>query len=256
MTSMQKQETRLSYLSRAEQTINEKLQLTLQSPSPGLLAYWLANLSELVNVLGRDCDLASISSELRIRLTGSLEDIFYRLIDCVENELQTYRSSLIDPLQEKTLKNANNHVPTIDDMLAVLSSLMNLLRKSHVNAALTIQIFGHFFLSMNNWLFSCIVGHSELNLCSYDWGEKFSIRLKSIRQWAQKQGLEYLFDYHFAQVNQLCVLLLSSKRNLFDAEQLLSDKTWKINSMQVRQVLNNYILTRNELPISNSFTQA
>ena len=104
MTSMQKQETRLAYLSRVEQTINEKLQLTLQSPSLGLLAYWLANLSELVNVLGRDRDLSSISSQLRIRLAGSLEDIFYRLIDCVDNELQTYRSSLIDPLQEKTLK--------------------------------------------------------------------------------------------------------------------------------------------------------
>ena len=254
--SMQRQENLLSFLSRAEEMINEKLLVPGQSPSPGLLTYWMANLSELVNLLGKDRDLSNISHELRNRLTESLQDVFYRLIDCVERELHNYRTALIAPLQEKTPNSNFNHLPTVDDMLAILSSLLNLLRKSHVNAALTIQIFGHLFLSISSWLFNQIVHHPELNLCSYDWGEKFSVRLKSLRHWAQKQGLEYIFDYHFVQVNQLCSLLLSSKRNLFDAEQLLSDKSWKINSGHVREILKNYTLTRNELPVSNSFTQS
>jgi afadin len=133
---------------------------------------------------------------------------------------------------------------------------MDLLRKCRVNAALTIQIFSQIFLYINTWLFNRIVCCPELNLCSYFWGEKLSFRLKSICHWAEKQGLELPSECYLTKVNQLCLLLQSPKRDMYDVQQLISNNTFTINSIQITQILNNYILSRNEPEISNSFSQA
>lgn len=153
--------------------------------------------------------------------------------------------------------NANNyHPPTLGDILATLSSIMDLLRKSRVNAALTIQMFSQIFHYINSWLFNRIVCCPELKLCSHFWGEKFSIRLKSISDWAQRQGLELASDCHLTKVNQVCLLLQSPKRDTHDVQQFLSATTLKLNSMQLTQILNHYVLNRNEPAIAPAFSQA
>ena len=56
-------------------------------------------------------------------------------------------------------------------------------------------------------------------------------------------------------INQLCLLLQSSKCNEYDVQRLLSNTTFEINSIQVTQILNNYILDINEPSISSNFSQ-
>jgi afadin len=153
--------------------------------------------------------------------------------------------------------NSNNyHQPTLGDILATLSSIMDLLRKCRVNAALTIQMFSQIFHYINTWLFNRIVCCPELKLCSNFWGEKLSLRLKSISDWAQRQGLELASDCHLTKVNQICILLQCPKRDQHDVQQIISINTFKLNSIQIKQILNNYILNRNESTISPTFSQA
>ncbi|CAF0791452.1 unnamed protein product [Didymodactylos carnosus] len=144
---------------------------------------------------------------------------------------------------------------TLGDILATLSSVMDLLRKCRVNAALTIQMFSLIFHYINCWLFNRIVCYSELKLCTHYWGEKLSSRLSHISDWALRQGLELASDCHLTKVNQLCQLLQNSKRDQNDAS-LLANVSLKLNSKQIKQVLDNYIRNRNEPQISTSFTQA
>ncbi|CAF3973917.1 unnamed protein product [Rotaria sp. Silwood2] len=128
--------------------------------------------------------------------------------------------------------NSNNyHQATLCDILATLSSIMDLLRKYRVNATLTIQMFSQIFHYINTWLFNRIVCYPTLKLCSYFWGEKSSLRLKSISDWAQRQGLELASDCHLTKVNQICLLLQSPKRDVHDVQQLISNNTFKLNSI-------------------------
>jgi hypothetical protein len=57
-------------------------------------------------------------------------------------------------------------------------------------------------------------------------------------------------------INQLCLLLQSSKRGIYDVQQLILNNKFQINSIQIKQILNNYILSQNEPPISKNFSQA
>ena len=150
----------------------------------------------------------------------------------------------------------DDHDSTMGDILALLSSIMTLLRKCRVNAALTIQFFSHLFHYINTWLFNRIVCWPELNLSSRFWGEKLSFRLKHITDWSERHGLELPSDLHTSQINQLCLLLRSPKQSVNDVELLVSGVSWKINSVQIKQVLNNYVVDSQESPISNNFTQA
>jgi len=133
---------------------------------------------------------------------------------------------------------------------------MDLLRKCRVNPALTIQVFSRIFFYINTYLFNRIVCYPELKLCSAIWGEKLLFRLKSISNWAERQGLELPSECHLMKVNQLCLLLKSSKQDVYDVQQLILNNKFKINSVEIKQILNNYILDRNEPPISIEFSQA
>jgi hypothetical protein len=165
-------------------------------------------------------------------------------------------NELLFETHRTTLNILGKHVPILADLLAILSSLMSLLRKCRVNAAFTIQIFSHVFLSMNLWLFNRIVCYSNLNLCSFDWGETLIQRLTLIRQWSETQGLEFIYDCYLNQVKQVCRLLIHSKCDQLDVQTLVANDTWSINTIQTRQILSNYISKNDEQVISNSFTQA
>ena len=186
--------------------------------------------------------------------------VFFFLLSTIFSVLEENSSTnpnLSDVRWVNLEMNSNNyHQPTLGDILATLSSVMDLLRKCRVNAALTIQMFSQIFHYINTWLFNRIVCCPELKLCSHFWGEKFSLRLKSISDWAQRQGLELASDCHLTKVNQICILLQCPKRDAHDVQQFISINTLKLNSIQIKQILNNYIANRNESPISSSFSQS
>ncbi len=236
------------------------------------LAYWLANISELVYFLKQDRDLSKISYDLQLRLVEYIQHSFYYLINLLKNELDQYLIAFTNPRDVRSAidnlkftesrwiifdKTSNeSHQSTIDDILAILSSIIDLLRKCRVNAGLTIEIFSQLFHYINTWLFNRIVCCPELKFCSSIWGERISIRLESLHDWALQQGLELKFECHLMKINQLCLLLQSPKRDLYDVQQLISHNTFQINSIQITQILKNYILRKNEPPITNNFSQA
>ncbi|CAF4049855.1 unnamed protein product, partial [Rotaria sp. Silwood2] len=286
VTFIQKLEGVISLLHRIEDMINKKIEECQEHGD--YLAYWLANTSEFLYFLKHDRDLSKISHDIQVCLIGSVQRLFYYLINCLKTELDKYLTAFTNPQDDVehhihiTLNNSkvleeNNSTnlklsdtrwitvdrntnqykqSTLNDILAKFSSIMNLLRKCRVNVAFTIQIFSQLFHYINTWLFNRIVCCPDLKLCSYIWGEKLLFRLKSIKDWAEKQGLELASECHLMKVNQLCLLLKSSKNDIHDVQQLLLNKTFKINSIQITQILNNYILNRNEPPISNSFREA
>jgi afadin len=220
--------------------------------------------------LKHDRDLSKISHDIQIRLTKSTQYSFYYLIKLFQGDLDKYLIAFTNPRDDTDAnlnfsdtrwippdRNSNNYYQfTFNDILSRLSSIIDLLRKCRVNAALTIQIFSQIFHYINAWLFNRIVCCPELKLCSYIWGEKFSFRLKLLDDWAQKQGLELSSECHLMKINQLCLLIQSPKHNRHDVQQFISNKILKINSIQIKQILNNYISSRQEPPISNDFSQA
>ncbi|CAF0761282.1 unnamed protein product [Adineta steineri] len=277
---VQKQETIIQLLYRIEDMISKKIEECHEHG--GYLAYWIANTSELLYFIKQDRDISKISHDIQDRLAECVQRLFRYLTQLVQNELDKYLISFTNPqddvehdiyiafeensstnvklsdLRWLTLDiNSNNyHQATLGDILATLSSIMDLLRKCRVNAALTIQMFSQIFHYINTWLFNRMVCCPELKLCSHFWGEKLALRLKSISDWAQRQGLELASDCHLTKVNQICLLLQSPKRDAHDVQQLISNNTFKLNSIQIKQILNNYVSNRNEIPISPTFSQA
>ncbi|CAF3795794.1 unnamed protein product [Rotaria magnacalcarata] len=277
---VQKQENIISLLYRIEDMINTKIEECHEHG--GYLAYWIANTSELLYFIKQDRDISKISHDIQDRLAECVQRLFRYLTHLVQNELDKYLISFTNPQDdverdvyiafEETSStntklsdlrwitsetNSNNyHQATLGDILATLSSIMDLLRKCRVNAALTIQMFSQIFHYINTWLFNRIVCCPELKLCAHFWGEKLALRLKSISDWAQRQGLELASDCHLTKVNQICLLLQNAKRDAHDVQQLTSNNTFKLNSVQIKQILNNYVLNRNESPISPTFSQA
>ncbi|UJR35275.1 hypothetical protein I4U23_028039 [Adineta vaga] len=277
---VQKQENIISLLYRIEDMISKKIEECHEHG--GYLAYWIANTSELLYFIKQDRDISKISHDVQDRLAECVQRLFRYLTHLVQNELDKYLISFTNPqddvehdvyiaFDENSSTNVklsdarwvtldmntdNYHQATLGDILATLSSIMDLLRKCRVNAALTIQMFSQIFHYINTWLFNRMVCCPELKLCSHFWGEKLSVRLKSISDWAQRQGLELASDCHLTKVNQICLLLQNNKRDTHDVQQLISINNFKLNSIQVKQILNNYVLNRNEAPISSTFSQA
>ena len=189
------------------------------------------------------------------------------MIDLLQNEIEKYVSALIndDTVENETIfidenlfethwnwlkiSRTQSNSMTMKNLFNVVSSLMTMLRKCRVNAALTIQIFSHLFLSINTWLFNRIVCSTELTLCSYESAVKMTSNLNTFRQWTEKQGLELIFDYHLTKVNQILSFLINPKRNF------LVDSTWKINSLQIEKLFEKCRSESKEFPLIRTFSQ-
>ncbi|CAF0924092.1 unnamed protein product, partial [Didymodactylos carnosus] len=274
-----KQDSIVSLLYKIEDMISKKTEDCRDHG--GYLAYWIANTSELLNFIKQDRDLSRLSNDVQDRLAECVQRLFRHLTTLVQSELEKYLCAFSNPqddverdvyiaFEESSANNpklsdsrwmnpmndnGGHPLATLGDILATLSSVMNLLRKCRVNAALTIQMFSQIFHYINSWLFNRIVCYSELKLCTHYWGEKLSSRLSRISEWALRQGLELASDCHLTKVNQICQLLQNPKRDQNDAS-LLANASLKLNSKQIKQVLDNYIPNRNEPQVSPTFSQA
>ena len=134
-------------------------------------------------------------------------------------------------------------------ILRVLTAAMGLLRKCRVNAALTIQLFSQLFHFINMWTFNLIVSSETKNYCTHRWGLRIKKRMGKVEQWAEKQGLELAADCHLARVVQAAHLLMARKNTAEDIASV-SSICFKLNSLQLRTLLNKYETTPDEKPIS------
>lgn len=286
LTRQQRSE-RLSYTvqkiaNMVRSTVEENSQL------PGSLAFWMANSSELLHFLKQDVHISPQLNESQQVLAQSVQMAFRHLVQCVEQELRTLMSAFLDMTEDADMEDSDvesmmdpdspdnvitgersfrygpsgrpiggdswlggrrrHGKPTISDVLFTLSSAMSLLRRCRVNAALTIQVFSQLFHYINMWIFNKLVLQPQLGLCSRDWGHRLKRRLARVESWAQKQGLELAADCHLCRVVQAAHLLQSPKNSHSDINNV-SSVCFKLNSVQLRALLENYRPAPDELDI-------
>ena len=140
------------------------------------------------------------------------------------------------------------------DVLQVLTNAMALLRRCRVNAALTIQLFSQLFHFVNMWLFNKIVTEPRLGLCARAWGHRLKRRLGKVEIWAERQGLELAADCHLARIIQAAHLLEAPKGSADDILSI-SSTCFKLNSLQLRVLLENYIPSQGEARIPADLIQ-
>lgn len=163
-----------------------------RNQDPRILSFWMANSSEFYHFLKSDRHISAFSVQAQEILTESVQIAFNHLVNCVRIELsQTLGQFLSENIDHESAANL---------VISVLSSAMALLRRSRVNAALTIQLFSQFFHYINAICFNTIV--SNPNMCVATWGRVIRERLDLLESWAHRQGLELAAECHLAKINQ------------------------------------------------------
>ncbi|KAJ8680884.1 hypothetical protein QAD02_016671 [Eretmocerus hayati] len=192
------------------------------------LALWLANGSELLHMLKSDRHVGAFSTRAQDILAEAVHAAFDSLVRCVSLELAPAMSQFMADADEPA-KEAG--------VLQIFSNTMALLRRCRVNAALTIQLFSHLFHTINATAFNALVSNG--NLCVRWFGRRLKARLNALETWAERQGLELASQCHLATIMQATHLLQAPKYNA-DELATLSSTCFKLNSLQVRALLQKY----------------
>ncbi|KAH3729846.1 hypothetical protein DPMN_055824 [Dreissena polymorpha] len=223
--------------------------------NPAALAFWMANASEVLHFFKQDRDIHPFSMDSQEMLAEAVQMAFHHLVVCLEYDLQRTLSAFLDENDDDGVVDDrarfNRNKPTMIDILDTLSSAMNLLRRCRVNAALTIQLFSQLFHFINMWVFNILVTEKRLNLCTRAWGVRLKRRLGRVEAWAQKQGLELAADCHLCRIIQAAHLLQAPKSSPDDIANI-SSTCFKLNSLQLRELLERYINEPNEPPIPHN----
>ncbi|KAL1476697.1 hypothetical protein MTO96_036320, partial [Rhipicephalus appendiculatus] len=203
-----------------------------QQRDAGPLAFWLANASELLHFLRQDRHLSAYTLDAQDLLTEALQLSFRQLVSAQRRELaQALPRAFLSP---DTATDA-----PIGEALGVLASSMSLLRRCRVNAALTIQLFSWLFHHVNAWLLNSLLLHGRPPLCRPT-GALLKRRLAHLVAWAEQQGLELAADCHLARLIQAAHLLAAPKAHPQHDLPLLADACFKLNSIQVRHLLERF----------------
>ncbi|ESO87215.1 hypothetical protein LOTGIDRAFT_210615 [Lottia gigantea] len=214
-----------------------------QHNDPTALAFWMANASEILHFFKMDHDTSHYSPEAHEMLAEAVQMAFHHLVRCLQGDLQKVMTAFLNP---------SDSVEDEGDVITTLSAAMTLLRRCRVNAALTIQLFSQLFHFINMWLFNMIVSEPQLQMCTAKWGNRLKRRLGRIEAWAEKQGLELAADCHLCRIIQAAHLLQAPKMTADDITNI-SSTCFKLNSVQLRCLLSQYIPEPNEPPISPNF---
>lgn len=119
-----------------------------RNQDPRVLSFWMANSSEFYHFLKSDRHISAFSVQAQDVLTDSIQTAFNHLVNCFRIELsQTLNQFLSENI---------DHESAAGLVLTVLSSAMALLRRSRVNAALTIQLFSQLFHYINAICFNTV----------------------------------------------------------------------------------------------------
>lgn len=220
--------------------------------NPAALAFWMANSSEILHFFKQDHDIHPFSQDAQEMLAESVQTAFHHLNRCLQYDLQRTLPAFLDDsddddMNEKNRMQYNRGRPSLGDVLDTLSSAMNLLRRCRVNAALTIQLFSQLFHFINMWLFNILVKEQH-QFCMRIWGLRLKRRLGSIEAWAEKQGLELAADCHLCRIIQAAHLLQARKSSPDDIADITAT-CFKLNSLQLRELLQRYIPEPDEPPV-------
>lgn len=119
-----------------------------RNQDPRVLSFWMANSSEFYHFLKSDRHISAFSVQAQEVLTESVQLAFTNLVNCFRVELsQTLNQFLSENI---------DHESAAGLVLTVLGSAMALLRRSRVNAALTIQLFSQLFHYINVICFNAV----------------------------------------------------------------------------------------------------
>ncbi|XP_027856866.1 afadin [Xiphophorus couchianus] len=202
----------------------------------GVLAFWLANSSELLNFLKNDKDLGPFTKQSQLDLSHHVHN--------------TYRFN--GPYDVVTYLGL-----TAEMVLDTLMNAMSLLRRCHVNPALTIQLFSQLFHFISAWLFNQLMAPEPgtPGLRSHYWGAALRQRLTPIEAWAERQGLELAADCHLGHIMQATTLLTMNKYSASDAKDIQTS-CFKLNSLQLRMLMDGYMYGPSEPQIPPDLTDA
>uniref|UniRef100_UPI00358E763A afadin isoform X2 n=1 Tax=Myxine glutinosa TaxID=7769 RepID=UPI00358E763A len=227
-----------------ETVVQEAMRLEKETNSTaGSLAFWMANASELLNFMRQDRNLGPLTPDSQDALANTVQVAFRHLVDTLQADIaKCMPDFLVLP------EDARQQNPTIGSVLHMLSGAMALLRRCRVNAALTIQLFSQLFHFINMWLFNRLVRGGNRGLCSHFWGQRLRHQLEHVEAWAEKQGLELAADCHLSRLIQATTLLTMDKYIMKDVP-IISNTCFKLNSLQLRALLENYQPAPNEPPV-------
>ncbi|XP_055322105.1 afadin isoform X3 [Sitodiplosis mosellana] len=205
-----------------------------RNQDPRVLSFWMANSSEFYNFLKWDRHISAFSVQAQEVLTESVQIAFNNLVNCFRIELsQTLNQFLSENI---------DHESAAGLVLTVLSSAMALLRRSRVNAALTIQLFSQLFHYINAICFNTVVTNQQM--CIETWGKVIRERLDILESWAHKQGLELAAECHLAKINQCADFLQATKTSEEDVQKLACS-CFRLNSLQMAALLSQEKIPRN-----------
>ncbi|TGZ72174.1 hypothetical protein CRM22_002251 [Opisthorchis felineus] len=259
----------------------ESLPSTTRGPADhmGLIqpfVYWLANSSELLQFFKNDVNLCSPSDKsqpTRSRspihacrqalhlLADAVDHCFYELRTCVTSILQPMFHCLTYPgdsdLQEDLRLDDRPINPQqisghprdpikLQTLMQFLSWLMHLLRRTRVNASLTIQLFAQLFHTLNAYIFNHALINTEArprhtrdeqNIWLTRLGAiRLVRRLERIKHWAQRFGLERAAECRLQRCVQACQLIQADRSNLDDFYQFCMGLL-SLNSIQLEWLL-------------------
>ncbi|KHN76981.1 Afadin [Toxocara canis] len=215
--------------------------------SKELYAFWMANSSEMLNFLKRDVELNAITEI-------SVQQLF---IECVESSFNALSSSFKDDLRRAIGSLIDCHIDdqsSCNETIKTLNEAVHVLRKHRVNAALTIQLFSQLFYNISAEVFNWLVSPAGAPYCSTAFGVRLSTRLSSVHSWAKQQGMELPAICHMDKIQQ-AVNLLTTPKTLDDVTAL-GATCYKLNSVQVRFLLEHVILDVGEEPVNKELIES
>lgn len=223
----------------------------IQDPyrDPGTLAFWLANSSELLHFLKQDRHLSPYTLDAQDYLAESVQQAFKIFVEYSQNELH---SAL--PLFFEEPDKDGNEISKTSKILNALSNAMSLLRDCRVNAALTIQLFSQLLHFINMSLFNVLIGSTNYNYCSEQWGLILKSRLSMIGHWAHNHGIELAAECHLGRIVQATDLLIANKLALENLNDF-NRHFFKLNSLQMRNILERFVPGPNEQPIPSEMIE-
>lgn len=207
-----------------------------RSQDANYLAFWMANSSEYLHFLKQDRHICAYSRVAQDVLAECVQTSFWCLVDAVQKELSDSISNFMEDRDD-----IGEEEGTTSAVLSSLGNTMALLRRCRVNAALTIQLFSQLFHYINMRVFNLLVKQNSdgVTYCTRLWGVRLKRRLNRIEEWADKLGLELAADCHLARVVQASHLLTAPKNNVDDLTTI-SSTCYKLNSVQLRCLLQHY----------------
>ncbi|MFH4978919.1 hypothetical protein AB6A40_005628 [Gnathostoma spinigerum] len=227
--------------------IADRLRIIIQeNVAKGSLAFWLANASELLNMFKQDVDLSQITSgTIQSILSECVESAFLLLCSTMKQRLSSAIPSLSDPKMDDRAA-ATDTIVTFEEVIV-------LLRRCHLNAALTIQVFSQLFYFLNVTLFNWLVSPGGAHCCSTAFGVRLKRRLEHIHTWAKQKGLELAAECHMDRIQQAAIFLSTPKT--MNEIKTLGSTCYVLNSLQVRWLLEHVVRDVGEEPLSDQLIE-